>query len=109
MALQTEPDFVVVGEATSGKQAVDLVQQLRPDVVIMNINMPQNGIDATRQIAATCSDVKDVKVVGFSIYNSHERKAKELLGAGASVYLTKGSSFDQIVAAIRTVVSQSGP
>ena len=101
-ALQTEPDFQVIGEAADGREAVDVVQKLRPDVAVMDVTMPRlNGIEATRMIAATCPDVK---IVGLSM---HERDtmAATMLAAGARTYVVKSAPLDELFEAVRLAVA----
>ena len=78
--LEEEQDFKVVGEAGDGKEAIALVGKLSPDVVVMDINMPNfNGIEATRQIV---SDFPETKIVALSIH-SGKRFIEDMLRAGA--------------------------
>jgi two-component system response regulator NreC len=98
--IEKEPDMKVVGEAKDGREAVDLVRQLVPDIVITDITMPNlNGVDATRQIV---HDFPQVKVIALSI---HSKKAfvAGMLKAGASGYLLKESLFDELLEAVETV------
>ena len=100
--LNKQPDMKVVGEAENGRMAVKLTQQLNPDVVIMDIAMPDlNGIEATRQIIARCPGVK---IITLSM-NSDKRYVTGVLNAGASGYLTKSCSFEELVSAIRVVAA----
>ena len=100
--LNKQPDMKVVGEAENGRMAVKLTQQLNPDVVIMDIAMPDlNGIEATRQIIARCPGVK---IITLSM-NSDKRYVTGVLNAGASGYLTKSCSFEELVGAIRVVAA----
>jgi len=100
--LQKEPDLEVVAEAGSGSKTVQLAQKLKPDVVIMDITMPDlNGIDATRQILG---ELPQVKVVALSIH-SDRRFVAEMLKAGASGYLLKDCAFEELAYTIRTVVA----
>lgn len=97
------PDIEVVGEAVDGRAAVRLVRELSPEVVIMDVGMPDlNGIEATRQIL---SDSAAVKIVALSMH-SDRRFVVEMLKAGASGYLLKDCAFDELVRAIRAVVLQ---
>ena len=100
--LNKQPDMRVVGEAENGRMAVKLAQQLNPNVVIMDIAMPDlNGIEATRQIIARCPGVK---IITLSM-NSDKRYVTGVLNAGASGYLTKSCSFEELVSAIRVVAA----
>ena len=79
----------VIGEASNGKEAVDQALSLRPNVVIMDVNMPvMNGIEATRLIKAQCPDIT---VVGLSVNNDRQVQAA-MKAAGASAYLTKDTA-----------------
>jgi two-component system response regulator NreC len=92
-------DMEVVGQAENGRRAVQLAKELRPDVVIMDITMPDlNGIDATRQIRA---ELPGVKVVALSMH-PHEQFIKGILMAGASGYLLKDCSIEEMVMAVRS-------
>lgn len=100
--LNKQPDMQVVARAENGQMAVRLTQKMEPDVVIMDIAMPDlNGIEATRQIIAHCPGVK---VIALSM-NSGRRFVKGILNAGASGYLTKNCSFEELVSAVRNVVA----
>ncbi|MCZ6696586.1 MAG: response regulator transcription factor [Acidobacteria bacterium] len=100
--LQGKPDFEILGEASDGRTAVNLTKELHPDVVIMDVIMPQmNGIEAMQQIAA---DSPDVKVLALSMY-SDKRLVMRMLDAGASGYLLKDCAFEELTVAIDTVTS----
>ena len=100
--LAAQPDMEVVAEAADGRQAVQMARDLAPDVVVMDVAMPQlNGIEATRQIAA---DEPGMKVVALSMH-SDRRFVSEALKAGASGYVLKDGAFDELISAIRAVVS----
>ncbi|MCG8607794.1 response regulator transcription factor [bacterium] len=100
--LSKEPGMEVVGEAKNGRSTVKLVRELKPDVVVMDISMPDlNGIDATRQII---DNDPSVKVIALSMH-SDKRYVKAVLLAGASAYLLKESAFQELAEAIRTVVA----
>lgn len=93
-------DISVVGQATSGEEAVALCRRRQPDVVLMDLRMPGiGGIEATRRILA---EAPAANIVGVSVCEE-EPFPSQLLKAGARGYVTKGSSFSEIVKAIRTV------
>lgn len=99
--LEKQVDMEVIAEAQDGFTAVRLVQKLLPNVVIMDIGMPEmNGIDATRQIVA---ETPAVKVIALSMH-SDRRFVLQMLKAGASGYLLKDSAFEELITAIHTVM-----
>lgn len=98
--LGREKTMEVVGEAENGRQAVELALRLRPDVVIMDISMPDlNGFEATRQIL---KGSPRTKVVALSMH-MEERHVSEMLRAGAAGYLKKDCGFGELVRAVRAV------
>ncbi len=100
--LESEPDLAVVGESGDGAGVVRLVADLRPDVVTMDVIMPnQNGIESTRQIVALCPAAK---VLALSMH-AEDRFVAAMRSAGASGYILKDQVFEQLVAAIRAVDS----
>ncbi len=100
--LEKEPDMEVVAEAEDGRKTVILVQELTPDVVIMDVNMPDlNGIEATRQIL---SDYPEMKVIALSIH-ADRRFVINMLKAGAHGYLLKDCAFEELAQAIRLVMA----
>ncbi len=100
--LEREPDFRVVGEASNGREAVEVTRELVPDVVITDLVMPVlNGIDATRQIVA---EQPQVRVMTLSMH-SDRRFVTDMLQAGAVAYLRKESAFEELAEAIRAVMS----
>lgn len=100
--LEKQPDMQVVGEAEDGRAAVDLVREVRPDLVVMDLTMPElNGIEATRQITARDSDVR---VLALSMH-SDKRFVTGALGAGACGYLLKDCATEELVEAIHAVVA----
>ncbi len=96
--LQDQPDIEVVAEATDGQQAVQLARVSRPDVVIMDIHMPNNGMDATRRIV---SEIPSVQVIALTVYKSPDMESL-LLKAGAKVYLNKDEPFSVLLETIRS-------
>ena len=99
--LAREPEMEVVAEAGNGRDCVDLARKLEPDLVVMDIGMPDlNGIEATRQIRA---DHPEVKVLALSMH-SDRRFASAMLAAGASGYLLKDSAFEALSQAIQAVL-----
>ncbi len=100
--LEKQPDIEVVGSVEDGRKAVDIARELAPDLVIMDISMPNlNGIDATRKIVG---EMGDVKVIALSIHSSRHF-VSEMLKAGASGYILKECLFDELVEAIKTVLN----
>lgn len=98
--LEKQSDMEVAGEVEDGISAVRVSEKLHPDIVIMDIGMPDmNGIEATRQIVAR---VRGVRVIALSMH-SDKRFVSEMLKAGASGYLLKDCAFEELVSAIRMV------
>ena len=97
-----EAGYEVVGEAADGEAAVQLARDLAPDVVVMDVSMPDlNGIEATHQIKGL---VPNVRVIALSAY-SDRRFVSRMLEAGASGYLLKEGAFDELSRAIRCVAA----
>lgn len=100
--LSNELGMEVVGGAEDGRVAVQLARQLKPDVIIMDIAMPNlNGIEATRQIVR---EFPRTKVIALSAYPDR-RSVREMLKAGASGYIPKRCGFHELASAIRAVAS----
>jgi len=91
--LDRDQDVEVVGEAASGREAVELARRLSPDVVVMDVAMKDlNGIEATRQIRAEC---RGVKVIALSCH-SDSRYVNAILDAGACGYVLKANAYDDL-------------
>jgi two-component system response regulator NreC len=100
MLLEAQPDIEIVAEAETGKDAVSLVRSLRPDVIVMDIQMPDmNGIEATKQIKISNPDTA---VLALTMHED-DQYFFEMLHAGASGYVPKRAAPDELVTAIRTV------
>jgi len=100
MLLQAQPDMKIVGEAETGQEAIRRVVELRPDVVLMDIEMPgMNGIEATRRIKA---EAPQAAVLALTMYED-DQYFFEMLRAGASGYVPKRAAPDELVSAIRAV------
>ena len=98
--LEREANFEVVGEAGDGEEAVRMVSQLKPDVIVMDISMPRlNGIEATKQIKA----LQPSAVVLILTAYDYEQYIFPLLEAGAAGYLLKDVSSRELISAIQTV------
>ena len=102
--LAEEPDIVVVGEAGDGGQALALVQELRPDIVLMDLSLPGvGGIEATRQVRER---FPETRVVVLSMHESEEYVYRALR-AGASAYVVKQSTSTELALALRAVAAGS--
>ena len=102
MILEAEEDMEVVGEAADGREAVAEARRLRPDVVLMDVRMPDvDGIDATRRLLGDGSDAKVVMLTTFDM----DEYVYDALRAGASGFLLKDVPPEQLVAGIRAVAS----
>jgi DNA-binding NarL/FixJ family response regulator len=94
------PDIEVVGQASDGREALDLVRTLTPDVVVMDIAMPElNGVEATRRIRA---EHAGVKVIALSTH-ADKRYVHHMLEAGAIGYVLKIAAYDELLRAVRAV------
>ena len=102
LLLEKESDMEVVGEAEDGRSTVTLTRELTPDVVVMDVKMPEmNGIEASHRIL---SEFPDVKVIALSMY-SDRRFVIDMLKAGAQGYLLKDCAFEELAQAIRLVIT----
>ena len=99
MLLEDQPDMAVVGQASDGESAIELVRQMRPDVVVMDASMPgMGGVEATRAIHA---EMPEVKVVGLSMFEEADIGAA-MRQAGAVDYLAKSGHAKSVIASVRT-------
>ncbi|HEV8605231.1 MAG TPA: response regulator transcription factor [Tepidisphaeraceae bacterium] len=102
--LDSQPDVEVVAETGDGRSAVRLAAEHSPDIVVMDVSMPDlNGIDATRQITGAANG-KTPKVIALSAH-SDEHFAEQMLSAGASGYVVKYAAFPELVEALSAVMA----
>ena len=100
LLIDSQPDMRVVGEAANGREVVQLARELKPDVVVMDLSMPElNGLQATERLKA---ESPEIKVVGLTA-NEDESYLRQLCKAGAVGYVLKRSAGDELVKAIGTV------
>lgn len=100
--LEKEPDIKVVGEAEDGYSTIELARKLKPQVVVMDITMPDlNGIEATHHIT---KEMPDIKVLALSMHTD-QRFVEKMLKAGATGYLPKDCASEELVCAIHTVLN----
>ena len=105
MILGAQPDMEIVGEAGNGRETVELAEQLKPDVVVMDVAMPElNGIEATRRLSES---VPHARVVALSMHKDSVY-VREILRAGARGYLLKDSVAGDLVSAVRAVARGEG-
>ena len=105
MILAAQPDMEIVGEAGNGKECVTMAEQLSPDMVVMDVAMPElNGIEATRRLAASSPHIR---VLALSMHKDSVY-VREILRAGARGYLLKDSSDTELLAAVRAVARGEG-
>ncbi|MBN2137734.1 MAG: response regulator transcription factor [Sedimentisphaerales bacterium] len=100
--ITAKTDMEVIGEAADGWEVVELAKKLRPDVIVMDISMPNlNGVEATRQIL---EENPDIKVIALSMY-PHKRYVTEMLKVGASGYVLKSYLFDELIKALNAAIA----
>jgi DNA-binding NarL/FixJ family response regulator len=100
--LRSAPDTELVGEATTGDEAVGLAAEVQPDLLLMDVQMPDlNGIDATRRIVETDGQVKILMLTMFD----DDQSVFAAMRAGARGYVLKGAKHDEMLRAIRAVAS----
>jgi two-component system, NarL family, response regulator NreC len=105
MILAAQPAFEIVAEASNGREAVELAEQLHPDVVVMDVTMPElNGIEATRRLAQS---VPRARVLALSMHKDSVY-VREILRAGARGYLLKDALDKDLVAAVEAVARGEG-
>jgi DNA-binding NarL/FixJ family response regulator len=100
--LEKEPDMEVVAEAVNGRGAVQLAREHLPDLVLMDVAMPEmNGVEATRRIVG---EIPGIRVLALSMH-SEKRFVTEAMNAGAKGYLLKECAAEELIEAIRTVIT----
>ncbi len=105
MILGAQSDMEIVGEAANGREAVELADHLKPDVVVMDVAMPElNGIEATRRIGESAPHAR---VLALSMHKDSVY-VREVLRAGARGYLLKDSGAGDLVSAVRAVARGEG-
>jgi two-component system, NarL family, response regulator NreC len=105
MILEAQPDMEIVGQAGNGREAVELAEKLHPDVVVMDVAMPElNGTEATRRLAVS---TPRTRVLALSMHKDSVY-VREILRAGARGYLLKDSGDTDLVAAVRAVAKGEG-
>lgn len=101
--LSSEWDIEIIGEAENGREALNLVNEKKPDIIIMDIGMPElNGIEAAKKIKA---ESPETKIIALSMH-SDKQFVTGMLRSGASGYLLKDCAVDELVDAIRTVMDK---
>jgi two-component system response regulator NreC len=105
MILEAQPDMEIVGQAGNGREAVELAEKLKPDVVVMDVAMPElNGTEATRRLAVS---TPRTRVLALSMHKDSVY-VREILRAGARGYLLKDSGDTDLVAAVRAIAKGEG-
>lgn len=103
--LETQPDMEIVGEASNGREAVQLAAELKPDLVVMDVAMPElNGIEATRRLSEASGRTR---VLALSMHKDAVY-VREILRAGARGYLLKDAFDSDLVSAVRAVARGEG-
>ena len=98
--IESDENFEVIGEATNGDEAIELVQELQPDIVVLDISMPgENGLDVTRKLHRVAPQVR----ILILTMHLNEEVAKECIRAGARAYVVKSDADDDVLNAVRAV------
>ena len=98
--LAAEPGWEIVGEATTGREAVEMARRLQPDVIVMDISLPElNGLDAARQIL---KDTPRTEILMLTMHHS-EQLAKDALQAGARGYILKSDADQSLISAVHSL------
>lgn len=98
LILEAEPGIRVVGEASNGREALEMARALKPDIVLMDIGMPEmNGLEATRQLRR---ELPETQVLALTVHESGDYFFR-MLAAGASGYVLKGAPSSELLAAVR--------
>src|ERR671916_1290435 len=104
--LEDEPDLEVVGEASNGREAIELCRSLKPDMVLMDVRMPEmDGLEATRAIK---EELPSTSVLMVTMHENPDY-LMEALSAGAAGYVLKGASGDRLVNAIKRTLKGESP
>jgi DNA-binding NarL/FixJ family response regulator len=105
LMLEGEPDLEVVGEAANGHHALELCRQLRPDLVLMDVRMPEmDGLTATREIK---KEMPTISVLMVSAYESEDYR-REAASAGATDYILKDAERYQLLEAVHAALGERG-
>ena len=98
--LESEQGFTVAGEATNGREAVEMARQLQPEVIVMDLTLPElNGLDAARQIL---KDAPRIEILVLTMHHSEEL-ARDVLQAGARGYVLKSDADQSLIAAVKSL------
>ncbi len=102
MILESEPDIVVVGEASDGREAIDVVQRSSPDVVLMDVRMPgMDGIEATENLVRSGTEARVLILTTFDL----DDYVYSALSAGASGFMLKDAPAEQLINAVRVIAA----